>query len=983
MIVRMAALLALGVAGTAIAAAATQARDAAPDPAQAKIEAAAQAASNGRADEADRLMVEACADLDARLGAQHPDTLECERSRVFLWNVTGQYPRAFDAAKAMLDARRAALGDDHPQTLRIASDFGLLQMNTGDVQGAIATHRWALAGRTRVLGPRHPHTLDSLANLAQALDEAGFHAEALPLNREAFEASREVLGPRDRDTLISGLNLAINLAQLGRTDEALELHEAVYADAKREFGDDDMVTIAVQQALSVGLDDVGRQEDALALKEAIVERLRRVHGPANPRTIRNLSNLAFSYAVAGQAARALETSGEALDAGRALFGPTNTETMYLVDRRAQALIAAGRRAEAIALLDDALAASAAVLAPGHRVRILMTMRRWEAAYADTRGREAVDALRPTLDLARSALGPSHPDTLVAMERLAGAAERAGDEALAIDQRRQLRDAVEALRASSRLPRELRQSALARAAGGYKTLARLELRRGEVAASFASGEMAKGRTLVDSLAQRRADRVGVIPAADADRIAEYEARIARLDADVAQAADAEARLQVLARRNALAREAADFRAELRRRYPRYAHLTDVPPADLAAREALPADAAYVGYLVADGRVLGWALGRRGPIVGRDLGDAATLVSAIDAWRAQVAQPGAALAWRLPDGRFATGIAAPAPAAVRVDERALGTWIADRLVTPFAATLAAKARWIVSPDDLVAALPLEALPWRGARIVERRHVSYVPSLAVHRLLVDRHREYRAVPSRGPLLAVGAPRYARRAANVAGPTGVAAGDVLRRAGGDVTRALGRLALEWTDLPGSAREVDAVAAQFPGALVWKGAQASEAALVAHHGAGRLATHRYLLFATHGFLAPDAPLLSSIVLDQHDLAPGTDGYVTAAEWTGLGLRSDLVMLSACETGLGKLVPGEGIVGLPYALFVAGNADALVSLWPVLDGSTADFSREVFARIARGERHGTALTAVKRAFLRDPRRASPRHWAGFVLYGAR
>jgi len=66
-------------------------------------------------------------------------------------------------------------------------------------------------------------------------------------------------------------------------------------------------------------------------------------------------------------------------------------------------------------------------------------------------------------------------------------------------------------------------------------------------------------------------------------------------------------------------------------------------------------------------------------------------------------------------------------------------------------------------------------------------------------------------------------------------------------------------------------------------------------------------------------PELSAIVLGQTNNPPGIDGYITAGEWTGYNLKSDLMVLSACETGLGKVISGEGIMGLPYALYVAGN----------------------------------------------------------------
>ena len=143
----------------------------------------------------------------------------------------------------------------------------------------------------------------------------------------------------------------------------------------------------------------------------------------------------------------------------------------------------------------------------------------------------------------------------------------------------------------------------------------------------------------------------------------------------------------------------------------------------------------------------------------------------------------------------------------------------------------------------------------------------------------------------------------------------------------------------------------------------------------------RYIHIATHGYLSPSLPALSAIVLSPTDVGPGADGYLTAAELPAYHFDSDLIVLSACETGRGTELAGEGIMGLPYALFVGGNRSAILTLWKVVDDSTARFVTQVFAQVAAGATPAVALARTKREFLRDPRLAHPLHWSGFVLYG--
>jgi CHAT domain-containing protein len=149
----------------------------------------------------------------------------------------------------------------------------------------------------------------------------------------------------------------------------------------------------------------------------------------------------------------------------------------------------------------------------------------------------------------------------------------------------------------------------------------------------------------------------------------------------------------------------------------------------------------------------------------------------------------------------------------------------------------------------------------------------------------------------------------------------------------------------------------------------------------GRLKQFRFLHFAAHGYLNSALPMLSSVVLSQTEVTDVADGYVTAAEWVGYEINSDLIVLSACETGRGQELAGEGVMGLPYAMFVAGNRQAVLTLWRVVDDSAARFTGRFFKRVADGTDPQLALAQTKREFLKDPRRRDPVHWAPFVLYG--
>ena len=146
--------------------------------------------------------------------------------------------------------------------------------------------------------------------------------------------------------------------------------------------------------------------------------------------------------------------------------------------------------------------------------------------------------------------------------------------------------------------------------------------------------------------------------------------------------------------------------------------------------------------------------------------------------------------------------------------------------------------------------------------------------------------------------------------------------------------------------------------------------------------------FATHGDADAKIPELSAIVLSLSQTSDTTskeDGYLQAGEIYHLNLQADFVNLSACETGLGTLYSGEGMVGLTQAFLSAGANGLSVSLWQVSDESTVQFMTALYTLIEeQGLQYAEALAVVKRRFLLGDfgeQWKSPYYWAPFVYYG--
>jgi CHAT domain-containing protein/Tfp pilus assembly protein PilF len=148
------------------------------------------------------------------------------------------------------------------------------------------------------------------------------------------------------------------------------------------------------------------------------------------------------------------------------------------------------------------------------------------------------------------------------------------------------------------------------------------------------------------------------------------------------------------------------------------------------------------------------------------------------------------------------------------------------------------------------------------------------------------------------------------------------------------------------------------------------------------ISDYNILHLATHGVVDEYNPELSRIFLQT--TTPAEDGNLFAGEIYNLKLKADLVTLSACQTGLGKISKGEGVIGLSRALVYAGAQNIIVSYWSVADESTADLMKEFYRVLLSNTEGGnfhSALRSAKLSLMEGPKFASPYYWAPFILIG--
>ena len=149
------------------------------------------------------------------------------------------------------------------------------------------------------------------------------------------------------------------------------------------------------------------------------------------------------------------------------------------------------------------------------------------------------------------------------------------------------------------------------------------------------------------------------------------------------------------------------------------------------------------------------------------------------------------------------------------------------------------------------------------------------------------------------------------------------------------------------------------------------------------LGQYRVVHFATHGIVNNSHPELSGIVLSLVDeKGQPQNGFLRLYDLYNLKLSADLVVLSACQTALGKEIRGEGLVGLTRGFMYAGAPRVIASLWQIDDRASAEFMKRFYeAMLGQNLRPSAALRAAQVSMSQDPRWHEPHYWAAFTLQG--
>lgn len=491
---------------------------------------------------------------------------------------------------------------------------------------------------------------------------------------------------------------------------------------------------------------------------------------------------------------------------------------------------------------------------------------------------------------------------------------------------------------------------------------LLLSQGKPEEALAISESYHARAFLDLLVESRADLRRVLPKELLDKEDGILSRISSIQRELWQEGISKDREQQLRKELAAAEDAFEqFQLMVRHSNPQYASLKQLQPfgADRIQRELLDPSTALVEYVVGEEKSFAW-------LVSRDKVSYSVLPRENEINKL-VADYLKSLAARPPGPTARQSISSI---------KFQGRHLYQILLQPFEKELSSSRKLIVVPDNALAYLPFETLvadpgsASGGASaspyLVERLAIAYAPSASALAAV----KAMEATPSSKGFIAFGDPVYPELDSVKDGLSESRLAYYTER-GVDLRR-----------LPYTRREVTSIGALFPAAEreTFLGAQANEQRVKSE----KLDQYRYVHFAAHGVVDEENPGRSGIILSL-DGSDKEDGILQMTEIMRLKLNADLVTLSACRTGLGKLVNGEGVLGLTRAFLYAGTRSVLASLWNVNDTATAELMTAFYRNLKRGLSKDEALRQAKLELLhgKQPSWHHPYFWAAFVLIGER
>ncbi|CAK8720995.1 MAG: CHAT domain-containing protein [Candidatus Electronema aureum] len=855
------------------------------------------------------------------------------------------------------------LGPEHPDTLTSINNLATFYTLQGHYSNAEPLLKQALRLREKVLGRKHPATLTSINNLATLYKSQGRYNEAELLYKQVLQLSEKILGMEHPDTIVYMTGLPVLYQLQGRYSEAEPLCKQTLQLSEKVLGKEHPYTILSISNLGQLYQSQSRYSEAEPLLKQALRLREKVLGRKHPDTLISINNLAVFYQLQGHHSEAEPFLKQALQGGEELLGKEHPDTIKYVNNLAALYESQGRYNEVEPLLKEATQLSEKVLGKEHPDTL--TYLNNLAALYGSQGRynESEPLRKKALQLSEKVLGRIHPHTLLYRENYIWLLVNTDRPHLALrllqEQEKLLlsRSFQEIYTSSSEKVRRLYLQSISRLQ--HITLSLAQQQSKEEYQRYAAEIILRWKQLYAEESSIQHRLLNLSNDSEAEKL--------RTERTAAQAKVSQAlRQQNIAELIEKANQDETALLALARHLKTSLEVKDVTLDKVLS--ALPQDSGLIEY-----RLFYPIDFKTGKAEKRHLGALLLLANA------KAKQ------------RFLFHDLGTLAEIAKNREKTAGIY--NRLLGPFDEQIKGLKQLYIAPDGHLNLLPF--VPMRlpdGRFLAERQQIN---QLQTGRDLIENSKDF---PRGKGLVAIGGAKYVRDSMP-AGKTEPAQTLVAYQ-----QRAVRELAEGIQYLKESRKEAEEIFKKHgsnPEDLLLIGDDASEYSLKHLKQPPRI-----LHLSTHGFylgddkkedglteqLRDEAPLLLSglalagannwlqgRVVDSH----GDDGLLYSLEVLGLNLHgTELVSLSACDTGKGVVDYSEGVYGLVRAFRTAGAKNVLMTLTPVGDKSSRDFMETFYDNWLSSKKNispAEALHETRLQFIHDKKPVQD--WAPFVLVG--
>ena len=900
------------------------------------------------------------------LGKDHPDTATSYYVIGGIYKNIGNYPKALEFYTKALDVYEKVLGKDHPDTALSYNSIGTVYNKIGNYHKALEFYTKALSIKEKVLGKDHPGTALSYNNIGYVYSDMGDYAKALEFHTKALDIDEKVLGKDHPDTALSYNNIGNVYKAMGDYPKALEFYTKALNIREKVLGKDHPDTASSYNDISYVYSNMGNYSKALEFYTKALNIYEKVLGKDHPYTATSYNNIGLVYSNMGNYSKALEFYTKALNIYEKVLGKDHPHAATIYNNVGSVYSDMGDYAKALEFHTKALDIDEKVLGKDHISSINIYNNIGNDYYYIGNYPKALEFHVKALNIHEKVLDKDHPHAATIYNNVGSVYNKIGNYNKAYNYSKEAyyifkanKDKNFEILSNEQKKRFLEANRwylphLLKSGYSYQqTTKDKKALSQEIYEIFINdkGILLDDENTIAMLKNISQDKNLI---SKIDSLNSLKRAYAKLAGTMPKPEEAKSYQEKL---KALGEDIEKAEIEIAKISPKFKQelgIKDLKLSDLTS--LLKPNELFVDIGYYDKNYYIFSVDKSGEVKFEKLSDKDSDIvnTTIKDFRADI------------DKIINATDANSSKALKELYNIVIANGIGDR-IDKFNSL-------IISTDGALRLLPFEALMDGDKYIIEKKQIRYTPSA---KEFIRTHK-FNIKDEGKDITMFSDPNYESKS----GKSMEMVADTPNVNKAVQTRSIKNMGT-FKRLRGFKKEEEVLQSSFSGVKLFSRENANEENILA------VKSPKILHITTHGYFISDEnitnPMLKSgVALSGANIGikqQTGDGLVNALKLSGLSLDgTDLVVLSACETGLVDVKDTSSVASLPKTFIQAGSKNVLMSLWSVDDNSTVELMKEFYTDTQGNEKKfNEVLRNAKIKMIKEGKH--PFYWAAFIMSG--